>query len=365
MQDAVHDTVATFTRSDDLLSNAHDRATRNRLAQGVGELLGLSFSGELRPGDGPAKLLIPADTLLGADAAALGVHHDRDLWGGVAPFAHVATKAVSHGLVRPGAAAPHGWNPALGDALGDAVLTGFSAFSRDDALEAGVALLAQGPVRVKQVHAAGGRGQAVAADAKALASALDALSDAALATHGVVLEENLRDVETYSVGTTVLGRRRIAYWGVQRFIAARNGGEIYTGSDLDAAQGDLDDLLAFDLPDKARRAIQMARRYDEAVFAAYPGLFASRRNYDVIFGTDAKGQARAGVLEQSWRVGGASGAELAAMQAFERDPSPRLVRSFTMEIRDTAAQVPPDATLYYRDVDPVAGPITKFAGLRP
>ena len=45
-------------------------------------------------------------------------------------------------------------------------------------------------------------------------------------------------------------------------------------------------------------------------------FFASRRNYDVVAGLDARGQRRCGVLEQSWRVGGASPAELVALAAF-------------------------------------------------
>lgn len=365
MRDAVQEAVATFTRPDDLLANAHDRATRDRLARSVADLLGLTFAGEDRRAQGPVRLLIPADTLVSTEAEALGVRGAEDLWGGAAPFAHVATKAISHGLIRPDAAAPTGWNPDLAEALGDAVLTGTTAFSHDDAIAAGIALLSRGPVRVKQVHAVGGRGQTVAPDQPALETALKALSGTELAAHGVVLEENLSEVETYSVGTSMLGPHRIAYWGVQRFVAAKDGGEYYAGSDLDVAQGSLDDLLSFELPAKARRAIELARRYDDAVFAAYPGLFASRRNYDVIFGTDIDGAPRAGVLEQSWRVGGASGAELAAIQAFDRDPSPRIVRSFTQECRDAATSVPPDATLYYQGVDPEAGPMTKFAGLRP
>lgn len=164
----------------------------------------------------------------------------------------------------------------------------------------------------------------MASDYAALQSALDAHDADEISSHGVVLEENLSEVETFSVGTTVLGPHRIAYWGLQRFVQAPNGGEAYAGSDLEVAQGDYDALLAFDLPPKARAAIEMARRYDAATFAAYPGLFASRRNYDVIVGTDARGHRRAGVLEQSWRVGGASGAEIAALEAFRRDGGPEL-----------------------------------------
>lgn len=357
--------VVALSRSDDLLSNAHDRATHDRLARGAAELLDLPYRGEYRSTLSEPVLLVPADTLLATEAKALGLRGAAGLWGGVVPYPHVATKAITHGLIAPDAKAPPGWNPALAEALSGAVLSGATTFDAGDALEAGRILLERGPIRLKPVLATGGRGQTVAADQAALEAALQARDPDEIGTHGVVLEENLVDITTYSVGTSALGDHRIAYWGLQRFEATADDGEVYAGSDLEVAQGGLDDLLAFDLPQVARTAIEIARRYDAAAFAAYPGLFASRRNYDVITGRDQQGRQRVGVLEQSWRVGGASGAELAAMQAFARDRTRRLVRSFTMELRSEAAVIPPDATVYFQGIDPIAGPMTKYAGLRP
>ena len=47
---------------------------------------------------------------------------------------------------------------------------------------------------------------------------------------------------------------------------------------------------------------------DAAATECFPGLVASRRNYDVAQGTNARGKRCSGVLEQSWRLGGATGA---------------------------------------------------------
>ena len=47
---------------------------------------------------------------------------------------------------------------------------------------------------------------------------------------------------------------------------------------------------------------------------------------------DAVGRRRSGVLEQSWRAGGASGAEIAALEAFRADPSLPSVRAITREV---------------------------------
>jgi hypothetical protein len=64
-----------------------------------------------------------------------------------------------------------------------------------------------------------------------------------------------------------------------------------------------------------RLAIQQAQVFDRAD-EAYPGFYASRRNYDIAQGLDSDGKPRSGVLEQSWRMGGASSAEMAALQSF-------------------------------------------------
>ena len=53
---------------------------------------------------------MPSDTLVGLEAArALGVNSEHDLFGGVVPHAFVATKVITHPLVRPRAPAPAGW----------------------------------------------------------------------------------------------------------------------------------------------------------------------------------------------------------------------------------------------------------------
>ena len=82
-------------------------------------------------------------------------------------------------------------------------------------------------------------------------------------------------------------------------------------------------------------------------------------------GTDASGRRRLGVLEQSWRLGGASGAEIAALEAFRADPSLRSVRAASREIYGDYPPVPEDSTVYYRGIDPQVGAVTKYALVEP
>ncbi|AHE56070.1 DUF3182 family protein [Sphingomonas sanxanigenens] len=341
-------------------ANAHDRVSRRVVARHVAALLDLPFGGEAIVASTNAYV-VPFDTLIADEAALLGVAGEDRLLGGVVPHRFVATKAITHPLIAPDAAAPEGWAHELGSALAPVVPIGFTAFSTADVRRAGETLLALGPLRLKAVAATAGLGQTVVEDRQALERALAAESSEAIEAGGIVLEENLADVTTYSVGTTRIGAHAIAYWGTQRLTRSNAGDTVYGGSDLEVVRGGWDELAALPLAAEVAQAVRHAIAYDRAVFAAYPGLCASRRNYDIIAGDAADGTRRIGVLEQSWRVGGATGAELAAIEAFARDSKLGHVRSSTMEIYGRAGAAPAGATIYYDGVDPVAGPLTKYA----
>ena len=82
-------------------------------------------------------------------------------------------------------------------------------------------------------------------------------------------------------------------------------------------------------------------------------------------GCDAAGGWRLGILEQSWRIGGASGAEVAALEAFRADPGLRALRAATVERYGEGQPRPPGATVYFDGVDERDGPMTKYALAEP
>lgn len=360
--------VAVYSDPGRGFAHGHERATREGIARRLAALKGFDFAGEYDPGSrhpGPLYL-VPSDTLVGLGAAALGVHGEGDLFGGVVPHAFAATKAITHPLVGPDAAAPPGWSAGFGRRVRGAVLSGFTAFARADASRAGARLLERGPVRVKPVRATGGRGQVVASDAAALEAALGAMDMADLSEHGLVLEEDLAAVTTYSVGQVRVADLVATYCGTQRLTQDNGGAAVYGGSDLLVARGGFEVLGGLGLPEEARLAVEQARIYDAAAADCFAGMFASRRNYDVARGRDAEGRWRSGVLEQSWRIGGASGAEVAALEAFRADPALRTVRASTVELYGQDVPPPPArATVYFRGVDEKDGPMTKYAVVEP
>jgi hypothetical protein len=349
------------------VSSRHEHATRAGIAARLAALLGHCYAGEYDPRERYALPLyfVPGETLCAEMAAALGIRDERDFFGGAVPHAIVATKAITHPLVSPRACAPRGWSPAFARAVHHAVLAGYSAFSAEDARTAGLRLLGKGPVRLKPCAALGGRGQRVVRDARALDAALDALEREGQVRSGVVLEPDLAAIVTHSVGQVRVGNLVATYHGTQSVTTDNFGAPAYGGSDLTVVRGGYPALLSCGLSPTACEAITRARIYDAAASTCFPGFFASRRNYDVAEGREESGTRCCGVLEQSWRIGGASGAEIAALEAFAADPTLTRAHTATVEVYGESEGPPAGSTVYFRGMDESVGLITKYSVAYP
>lgn len=359
-------TVAPHFGADPGEGSDHERASLSAFVDRIAALRDRGDRHLFQWPDGEAghTYLVPDRTLTREQAAELGIRGPQDLFGGVVPHPFVATKSIVHPLVSDSARAAHGWNAQVAQGVGDAVLRGFTAFDLEDAEQAGLRLLGHGPLRVKPVRARGGHGQCLVRDAQALREALAQQDAAEVATWGLVLEEHLSDVRTLSVGQVQIGDLSASYHGRQRLTLNHRGNEVYGGSDLSVVRGDFDALLAQPLEPEVRTAIEQARRFDAAVRDGYEGFYATRCNYDIAQGLDAQGRWRSGVLEQSWRVGGATGCELAALETLQREPERRVVHAHGFEcFGDTAA--PAGAIVHYQSVDPVAGALLKYTLVDP
>ncbi|TFY93906.1 DUF3182 family protein [Pseudomonas nabeulensis] len=328
----------------------HEIETNRALARWLAQILGLKFGGsyDIDLHAGRALYLLPTQTLVGAtQARALHIKGPEDLWGGYVDHDFIATKAISHELLSPDATAPEGWSPLFCQRVRKVVLDGLSVFALEDARPAAMRLLDNGPIRLKPVHACAGRGQEVIHSLDAFDTLLARPNAANVFNEGVVLEQDLHDVITHSVGQSFISDHVISYCGEQYLTQDGRGEEVYGGSNLLVVPGYYEDLLKLDLPDDVCLAIQQAQVFDTAADEAYPGFYASRRNYDIAQGLDSHGQRRSGVLEQSWRMGGASSAEVAALQSFINNPDLRAIHVSSVETYVDQA-LPADAIEVYR-----------------
>jgi hypothetical protein len=343
------------------------------VAERLSDFLGYAYAGMEQPEQaGPGRAtddapgyLVPSDTLVGLDhAQRLGGVTVDDLFGGVVPHKFVATKLISHGLVSPMAEAPEGWSHDFGRRTRQAVLPGYSVFSLGDALLAGELMLDDGAIRIKHPWGVGGRGQCVARDRAELQARLSTFDAEDIRAQGLVIERNLRQVLTHSVGQVQAGPLTISYHGTQTLTTNHRGHEVYGGSTLRVIRGGFDDLLREALAPAVRQAVEQAVAYHQSALGCFQGMFASRCNYDVAQGTDDQDRFHSGVLEQSWRIGGASGAEVAALHALGADPGLHSVTASTCELYADNVAVPAGAWLLYDGDDPQVGRLTKYAEVR-
>lgn len=328
---------------------AHERMVQRQLGEKLAELLGCPFLGPYQPGMQirGRHYFLPEDTLVG-DVGSLGIDGPDDFFGGQVGHAFLATKSISHPALEAPRHLPAGWSERLAWQVESVTLQGFSVFDLEDAAEAGQRLLREGPIRLKPVDGTGGRGQQVVRTHDELANALAAFDEPRVREQGLVLEEDLQQPSTYSVGQIQVAGVTLSYHGTQQLTDDGHGNQVYGGSRLTLVRGDYLALMTLDLPRAVRLAVQQARIFELAALEVYPSIRASRRNYDVAQGLNARGLSRSGVLEQSWRVGGASAAEIFALDAFIKDPHLQTLQASTHE--------------FYRDVPPPAGSICLYQG---
>jgi hypothetical protein len=157
----------------------------------------------------------------------------------------------------------------------------------------------------------------------------------------------------------MVGDRMIAYHGTQRSVTNNHGVSVYGGSHLICLRGGWAELINLPMDTKTRLAITQARTYD-CNANNYPGFLASRRNYDVGQGFDGRGQWRSGVFEASWRSGGASTAELAALMALAQDSALQVVEATSVKHFGKPRKPPPGAAVHFCGNDPDDGPIMRY-----
>src|SRR5215467_7199692 len=240
----------------------HHKVVLDLGAKAIAKLKSYEFEGHYDAAcdySGPL-FFVPDDTLLLDEASRLGIRSPNDLYGGVVPYLFVKTKAITHGLVNRHAERPQGWSTAFAERVREIVLLGYTVFSNRDAQMAAARMLVRGPIRVKNPLSASGKDQTVVTTLNELDAVLEKVSADEMAAYGLVLEENLRQVRTLSVGEVAIGGLRISYYGTQRTVADNEGRQVYGGSDLACVRGGWEVLDALPMSPKVRAAVVAARR---------------------------------------------------------------------------------------------------------
>jgi len=283
----------------------------------------------------------------------------QNFYGGIVHHGFMTTKLVTHPHWHDDDNLPEGWARSFAACLQDCVLSGFSVFSHRHALEAAGALLKKHKIRFKNPYASGGKDQTVIETVRSLDGFLETVSDSDIA-NGLVVEEDVENSSTYSVGQVQIENHIGSYLGRQYTSHDKDGSVAYAGSRLHMVRGGWDTLLNQLQSPVAHRIVENARRYDEAA-RQHLGLVASRRNYDVLVGPITENGVRCGVLEQSWRVGGASPAEVLAIEKLTQDETVIAVQAMVRETQDQKPAFKEKDFIVYAGDDDFGRPLHKYA----
>ncbi|MBI5721167.1 MAG: DUF3182 family protein [Burkholderiales bacterium] len=356
--------VAVLFQADRSHGRDHDLRTHANVARGIAALLGVDYVEGLSALpflDGPAYF-VPSRTLGPEDELAAFVGNADDFYGGFVPHPFIATRLITHPLVSPEARAPQGWSREMAAQTRQAVLAGRSVFTPADARAAADELLRRGRVRVKVpagIHA----GQQVIAHRDELDRLLADIDVRALLAQGLVLEQNLQQARTCSVSQVQLGPWLASCVGTRHLTFNGRGQELHGGCTIDVVLGDMEALFDLRLSDRMYFAVEQALAYHRAALHCYPGLMVSRCSYDVVQGLDEQGRWHSGVLEPSWHINGASGAEIAALQALLDDPRLHTVRASVHEVYGPGTRVPASATTLFDGTDEHGDRLVRYVEL--
>ncbi|MFZ1090731.1 MAG: DUF3182 family protein, partial [Xanthobacteraceae bacterium] len=245
----------------------HEKVTLEAVARSVAQIKHYEFAGwhDVTSRYSDKIYFVPDDTLMPDEASSLGIRSPNDFFGGVVSHPVVKTKAITHQLVSGSADRPLGWSSVFAERVRDVVLPGYTVFSARDARVAAKRLTPHGPIRLKRALACGSRGQILIATSDQMDAFLDAFPSDELAAAGLVLETNLRDVITLSVGQVAIDGGVISYHGVQRLTEDNEGREVYGGSDLVCVRGGWEALAELPITKEVRLGIKQAIAYERAM----------------------------------------------------------------------------------------------------
>lgn len=338
--------------------SAHNIASIEMLAGRLSALTGASLLPTRQDFDESSDaFLVPTFAMVRADG-----HPEMSVetfFGGIVDHGFMATKLVTHPHLHDNDKLPEGWAEGFAARLKDCVLEGYSVFSHDHAKEAAELLIKKHKIRFKNPYSSGGNDQTVVHSRQALETFLETVSAAEMAK-GLVVEEDVENSTTYSVGQVRLLDQTGSYLGRQYTVDGPDGFPVYAGSRLWVVRGGWDALLLNLQSPISRSIVAKARQYDEAA-TQHLGLIASRKNYDVLVGPITETGFRCGVLEQSWRIGGASPAEVLAMEKFAQNRNISAVQAVIREDHGHPRKINADDFVVYSGNDDLGLPLQKIA----
>lgn len=272
--------------------------------------------------------IVPAITVDGKMAESLGIRSTADFYGTYVDCRSFVGKSILHPSVS--SQTPTFYSDDFAKSVIGLVLPGFTGFTKHD-ISQGYSQFPKdtGALRLKLPNESDGNGQYVIQNNYHLAELLLSYDERFIQEHGLVLETNVYEGKTISLGFAIIGGNTFSFVARQKNdIVRETSGERnrYKGAHVVMVKGDLSVLQQTPLfTTQEQGAIQAARSF----YAAYQlfGPVASRLSFDVLTGYDRRGNRLRGVTDITGRLGGTCPALMVALDKFRINPTLQAVAS--------------------------------------
>lgn len=341
------------------------------LAGFLAKLTGRKYQGDLSLNTkiDSRDILFPHKSLPVSAGEELGVTSQNQIFGSVIEPIY-AEKSIFHPLINKPEVAPRNFPHKFPKQLFEskATLPGYTVFCLDDALSAFELLKLQGVVvRLKDPQGSSGTKQLIVASRTEVEEFVKSIDPSKLKALGLVLESNLINssdpkaaLRAYSAGWTVIDGKIYSYIGEQMF-GETGTVDRYLGTKLYMVRGTTNNLIDFAKEKKLQSILQCLSKVKRAmVFLPY--LIGSRINFDFLVGIPETLPAnryikeRTYVVEQSFRVGGATPAELLGIQYLNTHKNAEIVTAISRVHygSETKSQISTNSEIFLRtSSDPI------------
>lgn len=267
--------------------------------------------------------IVPGVTLDTATATQLLIKNETDMYGAAVPNFDMIGKSILHQSVSNNA--PPFYNSAFARTVeqNGLVLPGVTGFSVQDLLDSyrAVGTPSRG-LRLKQSNESDGNGQHEIVGIEHLRKLLNAIGELELANHGAIIEPNLEQKKTNSVGFFKLGNDQYVFVADQLNGNTDERDRYLGGENIVVTRGEfqaLDDLL-MRLRDPRQEVVSKAMVFLKHYFEYFPNSITSRLSVDVLSGFHAGFGKLSGITDITGRLGGLCPATILAAQHLQDNP---------------------------------------------
>lgn len=299
---------------------------RNGLvAKYIAEYLGIPYSGEMGIVENNVYYVPPVTQERGSLVASV-VKNSEDFYGLIVDDYNHVGKSILHMSVTQ--RVPNFYSFDFAKSVENLVIPGISIFSRDDLRKGYLALRRFGKfdARLKLSDKSDGHGQFLIKTPEDLMRCSKEIDDEYIKNKGFILEANLEEAKTISIGFAILGRNMFSFMAIQKNdIAPEDGRNRYVGANVRVVKGEIDNLLNISENDIEKEAVEVGRSFYERYKSFNP--IASRLSFDFLYGKGSDGNDLAGVTDITGRLGGTCPALVLAANEFKDNSGLSMVRS--------------------------------------